>query len=80
MSLFLKIVSGIYFVLIWLVAAVAILFPIEGVSPWHKLVVLVSVATLTLPVAALYAFGQVVGDVRKIRGHLAAMRRYYEPH
>lgn len=34
---------------------------------------------LSIPAIALYAFGQVVGDVRIMAGHLAAMRKYYEP-
>lgn len=33
----------------------------------------------TVPAAGLFAFAQLVEDARAIRGHLAAMRRYYEP-
>ncbi len=81
MALFLKIVSGIYFALIWLFAAFALAMPTSelGLSIWHKPAIVIVAATLTLPAAALYAFGQVVGDVRKVRQHLAAMRHYYDP-
>jgi hypothetical protein len=78
-AIFLKVVSGIYFILIWLVAVVALMTPLEGLSVWHKPIIVIIAATLTLPAAALYAFGTVVGDTRRIRNHLAAIRRYYEP-
>ena len=34
---------------------------------------------LSIPAVALFAFGQVVGDVRAMRQHLRVMRNYYEP-
>lgn len=87
MAIFLKIVSGVYLALIWLVVFVVLREPfppvLGGLAPF--LVVLIAVV-LSIPAVVLFAFGQVVGDIRVMR-HLAkrqaddlqAMRRYYEP-
>ena len=83
MATFLKVFSGLYLSLIWLGAAtvVAIPFPADhfaGGSGARALAVLIA-ATLSLPAVVVYAFAQVVSDVRQMRNHLRAMRKYYEP-
>jgi len=88
MAAFLKIVSGVYLVFVWLVFAMMLKTPVAasslgGAEPVFAFLIAVA---LSIPAVALFAFGQVVGDVRIIRNnsrlqvdHLAAMRRYYEP-
>lgn len=79
MSVFLKVVAGLYLLVIWLVLAVP--FPpdnIVGATGARAIIILIAV-TLSLPAVVIYAFGQVVSDVRQMREHLKAMRRYYEP-
>lgn len=81
MAIFLKVVSGLYFLFVWLIAFLILMTPIDqlGLSVWHTPATVMIAVTLSLPAAALYAFGTLVGDTRKIRNHLAAMRSYYEP-
>jgi hypothetical protein len=75
MSVFLKIVSGAYLLLVWLGFVVALQAPMPrelqmgGGSP----IIFFLVATLlSIPGVALFAFGQLVGDVRAIRNNLQA--------
>lgn len=91
MAVFLKIVSGVYLIFVWLAFAILIGTPPPaavgmgaGLMPVMAFMVAVG---LSIPAVALFAFGQVVGDVRSMRNnarmqseHLAAMRAYYEPH
>lgn len=95
MALVLRLISGIYLVLVWTIFVMVVLFmpgtSIEtdqtlfrtfGVIPTHGMVVFLSfliTVGISIPAIALYAFGQVVGDVRAMTDHLGAMRRYYEP-
>lgn len=89
MATFLKVVSGIYLVFVWLIFAMMLKTPIvatsslNGAEPFFAFLIAVG---LSIPAVALFAFGQVVGDVRVMRNnskaqldHLTAMRRYYEP-
>lgn len=89
MATFLKVVSGVYLVFVWLVFAMMLKAPMAaasslgGAEPFFAFLIAVG---LSIPAVALFAFGQVVGDVRIMRNnskaqleHLAAMRRYYEP-
>lgn len=95
MSLILRLISGVYLILVWtvFVATVAFLpgiavdsaiamqrltgtFPSDGL---FLLLLFLTAVFLSIPAIALYAFGQVVGDVRAMTDHLGAMRRYYEP-
>lgn len=89
MATFLKIVSGIYLLFIWAVFAMMLNMPTPfgSVSPGLEKVLGFLIAIgLSIPAVALFAFGQVVGDVRAMRNntrrqeeHLLAMRRYYQP-
>lgn len=92
MAAFLKIVSGIYLAFVCFVAFIAISVPPPGVAASVGSSNLAAVITiligvgLSIPAVALFAFGQVVGDVRIMRNnarlqseHLRAMRSYYEP-
>lgn len=87
MAAFLKIVSGIYLIFVWLTFAGIMKNPIfpssTGLEP---VLMFLGAVALSIPAVALFAFGQVVGDVRTIRNNsrsqledLSAMRRYYEP-
>jgi di/tricarboxylate transporter len=91
MAAFLKIVSGIYLICIWLVLA---LFTGVHVSTLDdslggagvKLFGFLVAVVLSIPAAAMFGFAQIISDVRALRDqtriqgqHLAAMRRYYEP-
>jgi hypothetical protein len=91
MAAFLKIVSGIYLAFVWFVAFIAISVPppvaasIGSGNAVAVITILIAVG-LSIPAVALFAFGQVVGDVRVIRNnarlqsdHLRAVRSYYEP-
>jgi len=89
MAAFLKIVSGVYLALIWFVFAFAVSHPNDTGPYNHDAVVVVAFVIaigLSIPAAVLFAFGQVVGDVRIMRSHvrqqnehLRAIRAYYEP-
>jgi hypothetical protein len=76
MALFLKIVSGLYLALVWFAFATVVKnlppSPMFGGAE-HVLGFLICVA-LSIPAVALFAFGQVVGDVRAIRKDIHAMR------
>jgi hypothetical protein len=90
MAAFLKIVSGVYLAFIWLVFFLAASRPTPlnaslGTDGAHIITFMIAIG-LSIPAAALFAFGQVVGDVRVMRNHariqsehLQAMRSYYEP-
>ena len=90
MAVFLKIVSGVYLAFIWLAFALAASRPTPlsasvGTDAGHLLTFLIAIV-LSIPAAVLFAFGQIVGDVRIMRNHsrmqsdhLRAMRSYYEP-
>lgn len=87
MATFLKIVSLIYLVLVWATFALMMAVPIPTPGPVTGGPVIFGIAVvLSVPAAVLFAFGQVVGDVRAMRNlahiqtdHLEAMRAYYEP-
>jgi len=78
MASFLKFISGLYLVIVWLAFAI-VAAGSNGQTQIFGLVALLSAIGASIPAAALYAFGQVVEDVRQSRDHLAAMRKYYEP-
>lgn len=90
MALFLKIVSGVYLAFVWLAFFLALSAPTPlnaslGSGLANIVAFLIAVG-LSIPAVALFAFGQVVGDVRIMRNnarlqseHLQAMRAYYEP-
>jgi len=92
MALFLKAVSGLYLILIWLVVALVFASPVPalagtvGSDGLAKAILLLVAVGLSIPAAVLFGFAQIVGDVRTMRSlaksqndHLTAMRRYYEP-
>ncbi|MFN3351669.1 MAG: hypothetical protein ACK41X_22175 [Pseudorhodoplanes sp.] len=92
MATFLKVVSGTYLFFVWLaftlvVSGVRVGLGGSGddIGPIALIAFLICI-TLSIPAVALYAFGQVVADVRTMRqrmekseSHLFAMRSYYEP-
>jgi hypothetical protein len=81
---FLKVISAIYLILLWAFIAIAIAagadntLPSAGKAGATLLITVIGVLS-SIPAVALYAFGQVVEDIRSARNHLHAMRRYYEP-
>lgn len=89
MAAFLKIVSGVYLVFVWLTFVMMVKTPIAGapaLSGFESALAFLIAVALSIPAVALFAFGQILGDVRTTRdnsraqlSHLAAMRRYYEP-
>lgn len=82
MATFLKIVSGLYLVFVWLMVSLTIKnVGMAGVSDptLYQLLIFVIGIGLTIPAALIFAFGRLVEDARFIRIHLAAMRKYYEP-
>ncbi|MCK1661272.1 hypothetical protein IVA90_27675 [Bradyrhizobium sp. 151] len=89
MAIFLKIVSGFYLSLVWLAFVGALRTPapptIGSDLLFHLGAFLVAVC-FSIPAVILFAFGQMVGELRSIRHysrlqteHLKAMRAYYEP-
>jgi hypothetical protein len=84
MAAFLKIVSGIYLVFVWLVFFITLSTPTHlnaslGASGAQVMTFMIAIG-LSIPAVALFAFGQVVGDVRIMRNnarmqsdHLQAM-------
>jgi hypothetical protein len=80
MAVFLKTVSTFYLIVIWGVLAGTLKMPImPSAGPLEPIMLFVLAVALSIPAVALFAFGQVVADVRAARNHLAAMRRYFEP-
>jgi Na+/melibiose symporter-like transporter len=81
---FLKIISGLYLVLVWFAFALVIAV-VDARTPAEMLAAVFAVVSLSIPSAALFAFAQVMEDVRSMRNnlrlqshHLEAMRAYYE--
>jgi hypothetical protein len=93
MAAFLKIVSGVYLAFIWFAffLTVSTPSPLTSISAplgphGSGIIAFVIAIGLSIPAVALFAFGQVVGDVRIMGNHvrmqsdhLQAMRAYYEP-
>jgi hypothetical protein len=80
MALFLKTVSAFYLLVVWGVFAGTLKMPIvPSAGPLEPVILFILAVAFSIPAVALFAFGQVVGDVRASRNHLAAMRRYYDP-
>jgi hypothetical protein len=80
MSVFLRIVSAFYLIVVWGVFAGTLKMPIvPSAGALEPILLFLFAVALSIPAVALFAFGQVVGDVRATRNHLAALRRYYEP-
>ena len=90
MAIFLKIVSGVYLAFVWLVFFMTLSVPTPlnasiGSAGANVITFMIAIG-LSIPAVALFAFGQVVGDIRIMRNnarlqseHLRAMRAYYEP-
>jgi hypothetical protein len=74
MGTFLQVVSGIYFVLVWVVVGLALVrtgtAPAGGLSTGYLILIALG---MTLPAAALYAFGRMVNDTHEIKATLAQM-------
>jgi len=91
MATILRVISGLYLIFIWLVCVGAMNAPPSvtaslGSDTVVKLMTFTIFVGLSIPAVALFAFGQVVADVRTMRNnsrtqteHLDAMRSYYEP-
>jgi hypothetical protein len=80
MAVVLKIVSTLYLLILWGVFAGTLKMPVmPSAGPLESIMLFMLAVTFSIPAVALFAFAQVVGDVRATRNHLAAMRRYFEP-
>lgn len=84
MATFLRIISVIYLLVVWVTFGGAM--HAQETSGLTSILLFIGAVSLTIPAAVLYAFGQVVDDISAMRHnsrvqceHLAAMRRYYEP-
>lgn len=88
MAKFLRFVSALYVILVWLALAVVVSMPAVAstLGPATELVAFFIAVSLSIPATALFAFAQVVEDIRSVRrnvrlqrDHLEAMLAHYEP-
>jgi hypothetical protein len=86
MANFLKVVSGFYLVFVWLIFAAMLAMPSGRAYVGTPIIAFLAAVAASIPAAVLFAFGQVVGDIRQMRddtrtslNNLRVMRRYYEP-
>lgn len=88
MANFLKVVSGIYLIFVWLVFVLMATTPAANayVGSGGSIIAFAAAIGLSIPAAIIYAFGQIVGDIRQMRddarvslNNIRVMRRYYEP-
>jgi len=84
MARFLKIVSGLYLVLVWF-AFVLVISAGDARTPAELFAAVFAAVSLSIPSAALFVFAQIVEDVRSVRNnlrlqshHLEAIRNHYE--
>jgi hypothetical protein len=84
MTRFLKITSGLYLVLVWF-AFVLVVSVADARTPAEMVAAVFAAVSLSIPSAVLFAFAQILEDVRSMRNnlrlqshHLEAMRAYYE--
>src|SRR5262245_17023653 len=88
MATFLKIVSVIYLIVVWISFAVAVGIagkPPMSAAPFMNILAFLIAVSLSIPAAVLFAFAQVVEDVRSMRTNIRtvaedirAVRQYYE--
>lgn len=71
MAVFLKIVSGAYLILVWLSFFIGLQAPLsrelQMPAGGATILLFLIAVLLSIPGVALFAFGQLVGDVRAIR-------------
>ncbi|KQW22850.1 hypothetical protein ASC80_05780 [Afipia sp. Root123D2] len=84
MAGFLKFVAGACLVVTWLGFGLIAFGAIMSTDPSTQsggfwIYAVLTCIGVSLPAAILFAFAAVVEDVAEMKGHLAAMRRYYEP-
>lgn len=84
MASLLKAAAVLYLVLLWGFFTIAMIGtsmqPVQlGTVRADAIMLFIACIAGTIPAAVLYAFGSMVEDVRSMRDHLPAMRRYYEP-
>jgi hypothetical protein len=84
MARFLKIISGLYLVLVWFAFALVISVA-DARTPAEMLAAVFAAVSLSIPSAVLIAFAQIPEDVRSIRNnlrlqshHLEVIRSHYE--
>jgi hypothetical protein len=84
MARFLKIISGLYLVLVWFAFALVISVA-DARTPAEMLAAVFAAVSLSIPSAVLFAFAQILEDVRSMRNNLRlqsrlleAMLAYYE--
>ena len=84
MTRFLKIISGLYLVLVWS-AFVLVISVANAHTPAEMLSAVFAAVSLSIPSAFLFAFAQIPEDVRSIRNnlrlqshHLEVIRSHYE--
>jgi hypothetical protein len=77
MAAFLKVVSGVYLAFVWLIFFVMLgtPTPLTGsmAAGTANIMAFMIAVGLSIPAVALFAFGQVVGDVRIMRGSRATI-------
>jgi hypothetical protein len=82
MALILKLISCLYLILVWTLFFVVLVFGPDVASIPNRYghiaetapIFFIICSVLSIPAVALYAFGQIVGDVRASRLLLEAMR------
>jgi hypothetical protein len=87
MALFLKFISGLYLILVWTLFFVVFFFGPDVAAIPNRYghvaettpIFFIICAVLSIPAVALYAFGQIVGDIRASRLHLEAMLEHLKP-
>ncbi len=87
MALMLKLISGLYLVLVWTVFFAVLVFGPDVASIPNRYghiaetapVFFIICSVLSIHAVALYAFGQIVGDIRTSRLHLEAIRANLTP-
>ena len=84
MARFLKIISGLHLVLVWFAFALVISVA-DARTAAEMFVAVFAAVSLSIPSAVLFAFAQILEDVRSVRNnsrlqshHLEAIRNHYE--
>ena len=77
MARFLKIISGLYLVLVWF-ALVLVISVGDAHTPAETFAAVFAAVSLSIPSAVLFALAQFLEDVRSIRNNLRLQRHHLE--